>query len=96
MKRGTTSSGFFYEYDVQRLDDMRFVDVLSVIMDDEAAEFDRLKATSKAMEMLLGRELKNKLYDHIGQSHEGRVPYMALQQELQEIMAAPGEDAAKN
>ncbi len=96
MKNGKTSTGFEFEFDPAALDDMRFVDVLGTVMDDGAPEFDRLRATSKCIDMLIGHEQKAALYEHIGTTHGGRVPYMALVGELQDIMSAPGKDAGKN
>lgn len=96
MRRGTTESGFVYELDELRLDDMRVVDVLAVVTDESEAEFERLRSASKLVELLLGRELKAQLYDHIGKTYGGRVPYAALEAELGQIMGSAGKDAGKN
>lgn len=96
MKRGTTSTGFDYEYDETRLDDMRFVDTLAVILDPEAPEFDKIAGASRMVTMMLGPELKKKLYDHIGASHDGRVPRAELEKALEEMMSSAGKDAEKN
>lgn len=96
MKRGTTSTGFVYEFDETRLDDMRFVDTLAVVLDPEAPEFDKISGTSRLVTMMLGPELKAKLYDHIGASHDGRVPRAALEKALEEMMSSAGKDAEKN
>lgn len=96
MRRGTTSGGFTYEFDEARLDDMRFVDVLAVVLDPEAPQFDKISGVSRLLTMLLGSEMKKALYDHIGGAHEGRVPRAELEKALEEIMAGAGEDAEKN
>lgn len=96
MIKGTTSAGFEFSFDETRLDDMRFVDVLAVVVDPEAAEFDRIAGASKLTEMLLGKELQTQLYAFIGAQHEGRVPRADLEQALMEIMSAGGKDAEKN
>ena len=96
MIRGTTSTGFAYEFDEERLDDMRFVDVLATVTDPEAKPFDKISGASKLLGMLLGSELKQKLYEHIGQSYGGRVPRHELEKALEEIMSSPGKDAEKN
>ena len=96
MIKGTTSAGFEFSFDETRLDDMRFVDVLAVVVDPDATEFDRIAGASKLTEMLLGKELKAKLYQFIGEKHEGRVPRAELEQALNEIMAGGGKDAEKN
>ena len=96
MRKGTTSTGFVYEYDEARLDDMRFVDVLAVVVDPEAPQLDKIAGASRLIEMLLGREMKAALYEHIGKAHEGRVPRAELEAALEEIMAGDGKDAEKN
>ena len=94
MIRGTTSTGFAYEYDEQRLDDMRFVDVLAVVIDPDAPPFDKISGASRLLTMLLGPEMKEALYAHIGRAHDGRVPRADLEQALEEIMQS--KDAEKN
>lgn len=96
MKRGTTSTGFVYEFDETRLDDMRFVDTLAVVLDPEAPEFDKISGASRLVTMMLGPELKKQLYDHIGKAHGGRVPRADLEIALEEMMSAAGKDAEKN
>lgn len=96
MIRGTTSTGFAYEFDEERLDDMRFVDVLATVTDPEAKAFDKISGASKLLTMLLGNTMKQQLYDHIGKSHDGRVPRAELEKALEEIMSSPGKDAEKN
>ena len=71
MVKGTTSTGFDFEYDPTRLDDMRFVDILAVVADDKAGFLERVKGMSQLITMLLGSELKEKLYDHIGHDMDG-------------------------
>lgn len=94
MIKGKTSTGFEYEYDEARLDDMRFVDVLAVVVDPDAPPFDKIAGASKLLTMLLGEDLKKQLYDHIGKEHDGRVPRAELEKALEEIMQA--KDAEKN
>lgn len=91
-----TSSGFQVDFDKRRLDDMRVVELLGDVTDDELGDFPRLRATGKLIELLLGKEQKNALYEHIGTQNEGRVPYAVLERELSEIMAIAGKDAEKN
>ena len=95
MRSGTTSSGFTFEFDEARADDMRFVDLIVEATDEKTEEFRKLSATSKMIEMLLGKEQKAALFDHIGQSHDGRVPFAELEKALTEIMQGGG-DALKN
>lgn len=95
MKSGTTSTGFPYTFDERNADDMRFVDLIAETMDDKATEFDKISAVSKLISMLIGKEQKKKLYDHIGRSYDGRVPFAELEKALTEIMQGGG-DAVKN
>ena len=95
MRTGTTSSGFHYEFDEVRADDMRFVDLIVTSMDDTAGEFDKIAAASKLIEMLLGKEQKKALFEHIGKSFDGRVPFAEVNKALNEIMQGGG-DAVKN
>ena len=95
--KGKTSDGFEFTYDAERLDDMRLVDVIAETSAPGASDFARAHGASKLLTMVLGAELKAALYDHIGKSHDGRVPQAALETALTEIMqAAAGKDAVKN
>ena len=95
MRTGTTTSGFVFQFDEARADDMRLVDLISTTMDEDAGEFEKLAASSKVIELLLGKEQKEALFEHIGQSHDGRVPFAVLEKTLTEIMQGGG-DALKN
>lgn len=96
MIKGTTSTGFEYEYDETRLDDMRFVDVLAKVVDPETPQLEKVSGVSRLTDMLLGQELKAALYAHIGSTHDGRVPAAELEAALGEIMGGAGKDAEKN
>lgn len=96
MKKGTTSTGFKYEFDESRLDDMRFVDVLATVLDKKASAFDKAAGVSRLITMLIGQEMKDALYEHIGKTNDGRVPQLALEKALEEIMSGAGEEAEKN
>jgi len=95
MKVGTTSNGFNFEFDEARADDMRFVELIVTTMDETASEFDKLAAVTKMIEMLLGKEQKKALFEHIGKSYDGRVPFAEVNKALNEIMQGGG-DAVKN
>lgn len=96
MKEGITSTGFHYQFDERNLDDMRFVDVLVVVVDEKSSLLDKIAGTSKLLLMLLGEDQKEALYKHIGESYGGRVPREDLEKALEEIMSGAGEDAEKN
>lgn len=96
MRTGTTSTGFHFEFDETRADDIRLVELIATTVSEDTGEFDKLVASSKILEMLLGKEQKQALYAHIGKNYEGgRVPYLDLSLALQEIMHADG-DSLKN
>ena len=97
MKHGTTSSGFAYEFDEAKLDDMRFVDILAVVVDEKnASPLDKIVGASKLLLMMLGEAQKEALYKHIGERYDGRVPRAELEKALEEIMSGAGEEAEKN
>lgn len=96
MKKGITSTGFRYQFDEQTLDDMRFVDVLTTVVDEKSSPLDKLSGASKLLTMMLGTEQKEALYEHIGKSFGGRVPSEELNKALEEIMNGAGEEAEKN
>ena len=93
MKTGTTSTGFAYAFDERNADDMRMIELIALSDDPTASEFQKLAATTKILEMLLGKEQKAALYEHIGESNEGRVPVADLMTALKEIMEG---DSLKN
>ena len=93
MRRGTTSTGVRYEYDEKRLDDMRFVDVLTVVLDPDATLLQKCSSVSTLIGMLLGPDLKAQLYEHIGQRFDGRVPRAELEKALEEIMQDSGAES---
>lgn len=91
MKTGKTSTGFAFEFDERNADDMRMIELIAISDDDTASDFQKLAASSKILEMLLGKEQKAALYEHIGQAHDGRVPVGELMKALTEIMESGGE-----
>ena len=95
MKNGTTKTGFEYSYDPATLDDMYFVDVLAELFDESTSGFDALKCSSKLLGMMLGKDQKDRLYKHIAETHNGRVPGEALIAELNEILGVE-EEPGKN
>ena len=95
MKTGTTSTGFTFSFDESRADDMRVLDLIVTVNDESVSEFDRLAGGSRLAELLLGKEQRTALYDHIATTHDGRVPISVFSDALAEIMQGGG-DAVKN
>lgn len=94
MKQGKTESGFSYEFDERRLNDMKLVDMLAKVINVHTPELDRIISLSSVMERLLGVEQKDALYDHIAKQNDDLVPPSVLEKELQEILS--GNNTAKN
>lgn len=85
MRSGTTSSGFKFKIDEVDLNDMEFIELMA------EAEENPLKYP-KMVERMLGKEQKQKLYDHV-RTKEGRVPPDAIANVVEEIFILAGEDA---
>jgi hypothetical protein len=89
IRKGTTSTGFEFEIDIRRLDDMELIDIMAEV--DENALL-----LTKMCRMILGDEQKKRLYDHLRTDEAGfsRVPVDALTNEITEIFKLAEE--AKN
>lgn len=86
MLKGKTSSGFEFSLDENVLNNMELVDALA------EAENDNPVAISKACVLLLGKETRKKLYDHIREP-DGRVQIEKVSQNLADIFEALGNPA---
>ena len=86
--KGITSTGFEFEIDDNRLDDMELVDVM--------AEIDANPLLMpKLCRMLLGEGQKKRLHDHL-RVKDGRVPIEAVAKEIQEIFNSNDTGDIKN
>lgn len=83
MIKGTTESGFGFEFDPENVNDMEWLELAA------EAEGDPTKYP-KVIEMALGREQKKRLYDHI-RTDSGRVPIDKAMEVFREIMDIAGE-----
>lgn len=81
--KGKTSTGFEFDIEDERLDDMELVDIMAEI--DE-----KPLLMPKLCKMILGEEQKKRLYDHL-RSDDGRVPIEATTNAIQEIFNSPGD-----
>lgn len=81
--KGKTSTGFEFDIEDERLDDMELVDIMAEIDENPLL-------MSKLCKMLLGEEQKKRLYDHL-RSEDGRVPIEATTNAIQEIFSSPGD-----
>lgn len=82
--KGKTTSGFAYEIDENVLDNMELVDALAEAQDDNPITI------SRACVLLLGKETRAKLYDHL-RTPDGRVPIEGVSNAIIEIFKAYGE-----
>ncbi len=80
--KGTTESGFEFEVRREALNNMELVDALAEIEGNPLA-------MSRVCVLLLGKEQRKKLYDHLRTS-DGRVPLEQVEAELMAVMAACG------
>ena len=81
--KGKTSTGFEFDIEDERLDDMELVDIMAEIDENPLL-------MPKLCKMLLGEEQKKRLYDHL-RSEDGRVPIEATTNAIQEIYNSPGD-----
>ena len=84
-----TTSGFECDIDRGRLKNMELVDALADMQDDDVL------AVSHVVRLLLTKEEKKRLYDHL-RTPEGRVPPDAIGVELKEIFSMLGEEGKKS
>ena len=81
--KGKTSTGFEFDIEDERLDDMELVDIMAEIDENPLL-------MPKLCKMLVGEEQKKRLYDHL-RSEDGRVPIEATTTAIQEIFNSPGD-----
>lgn len=81
--KGKISTGFEFDIEDERLDDMELVDIMAEIDENPLL-------MPKLCKMLLGDEQKKKLYNHL-RSEDGRVPIEAVTNAIQEIFNSPGD-----
>jgi hypothetical protein len=82
--KGETSTGFSFSIPRQNLDNMDLLDAISEMGDSNPLAF------SKVINLMLGKDQKKKLYDHV-RTDDGRVPVEKLSTEIQEIFEASNE-----
>ena len=81
--KGKTSTGFEFDIEDERLDDMELVDIMAEVDENPLL-------MPKLCKMILGEEQKKRLYDHL-RSEDGRVPIEATTNAIQEIFNSPGD-----
>lgn len=83
MINGETKSGFHFEIDETKLDDMEFLEALADTQENPLA-------FPKVCAMLLGNEQKRLLYDYL-RDESGKVPIADVEAAVTEIMTVSGE-----
>lgn len=78
--KGKTASGFEYEIEVKRLNDMELLEVFAELDTNPVA-------LPRALEMLFGAAGKKALYDHV-RTKSGEVPIDSIEKELSEILSS--------
>lgn len=86
--KGKLENGFEFVVDDDALDNMELIDAMADAQEDNPAMF------SKAVLILLGKDQRQKLYDHL-RDESGRVPIEAVTNAFVEIFEALG-DHGKN
>ena len=84
MIRGTTSTGFSFEVDEIRVNDMRVIDAMV------EAEGGNFGGVSKLINLVLDPAMKKALYDHV-RTDDGRVPIAECSKKIFEILKFDGE-----
>lgn len=81
MIKGTTKSGFEFSVNESTQNNMELLDALAELDDGNIAYM------PKVATMILGKEQKKQLYDHI-RTEDGTVPVDKFVEEIQDIFAA--------
>lgn len=88
--KGKTSTGLEFEIDPVQLDNMEFIETLANVRED-MPETKLLTTTADLARLMLSKEMKQKLYDHV-RTEDGRVPIKKTLSELMEIVRYKGND----
>ncbi len=83
MLKGKTQSGFEFEIDQKKMDNMELLDAIAEIENNPLA-------ISKVVKTILGESQRKALYDHL-RTEDGRVPTKAVSEEIVEIVTATGQ-----
>ncbi|MBQ9027403.1 MAG: hypothetical protein IJ110_01420 [Lachnospiraceae bacterium] len=85
MITGKTESGFEFQIDEDLFNDMELLDRL---VDADKGNY---RALSDAISCIMGKDQKQKLYDHV-RTESGRVPIKAVANEFREILSLSGSN----
>lgn len=82
--KGKTSTGFEFEIDKDRVNNMEYLETLAEIKKGNA------EAYPEAVSLLLSKEMKKALYDHV-RTEDGRVPLEDIDREIDEMLSSDEE-----
>lgn len=84
MIEGKTTNGFAFSIPDDAIDNMELVDALA-----DADESGSPLAISRVLLLMIGREQRKKLYDHL-RAEDGRVPVEAVGTAMKDMLSAMG------
>lgn len=79
--KGKTSSGFEFEIDEKKLNDMRLLDMIVDLANGDAMQL------SPVVVKVLGKDQRERLYEHL-EEKEGRASIERVSEEVAEIFSA--------
>lgn len=83
--KGKTSSGFEFVLETENMNDMRFIDALAEV------ENNNVLMISEVLTMMLGKAQKNALYSHLADK-DGKVSPTLCMNEIREIFDLAGDN----
>ena len=98
MIKGTTKTGFEFEIDEERVNNMEFIDALTELDETSVSNGNAgeiMALISKLLKFILTKEQKKALYDHV-RNDKGLVPIEKVQAELLDIIKFDGNEELKN
>ncbi|MCQ2530280.1 MAG: hypothetical protein MJ086_03400 [Lachnospiraceae bacterium] len=90
----TTQSGFKCKVNPEAMDDMRLVESITVLKKDGDL-FEKTEAVFQLLILMIGEEQKAKLYEHVAEKENGRVPLKAFEREVADIFEAMKDSKKK-
>ena len=89
---GKTKSGYVFEYDERVLTDWEYVSLLSVTQN--GTDMEKIAASTKVVELLVGKDKMPGLLDHIRKAHDGYASVEDVVAEFTEMISA--KNSTKN
>lgn len=93
-KKITIKDGFSCSVDTNAMDDMRVLDGLIAMEDPDSSAFEKIKAASETVTVLLGADGKKALYNYL-EKRDGRVSVAEVTKTIGEVFGALGETEKK-